>query len=110
MGKEVCFLVKHVNEVCVLLDTDMANIKEKGCKIGIWMVTILCLDREVSWAATKWGISVQDFTVEGRIKLKIIYKEFFHANIWIPALIFTHMVACIMFCITLNMGKIMHEK
>lgn len=44
----------------------------KGYEPRSWMVEKLCPGREVSWAAAKKGISMNDFTAEARIWLNII--------------------------------------
>lgn len=66
----------------VLQEVDMADFQEKGYDLGTLMDSILCPNKEVSWAVTKRGISMYDFPIETRIWLNIIYSRVSPCTHW----------------------------
>lgn len=51
---------EQVNDVYVISNANMDEFNKKSYNTGTWMSNILCPDREVSRAATKIGISINN--------------------------------------------------
>lgn len=86
----------------------MIEFHTKSCELGTWMARILCLGTEVSMAATRRGISMNDFIVESKIYLNIIWNGFLPCtHLTVVTNMQAQMVACILSSISLNMGEIM---
>lgn len=47
-----------------MLETNIREYEAKECALGSWMVDKLCPGREVPCAATKTGITLNEFTVK----------------------------------------------
>lgn len=58
------FGVEHINDLYELPDANMDDYKAKECEPNSWMAKKLCTGKDVSWAVTKRGVSMNDFTVE----------------------------------------------
>lgn len=70
------------------------------------MVEKLCPGKEVHWAATGRGVSMNDFTVKSRIWLTIICSQVSPCtHITAVEDMQSHMVSCILADITLNIGQ-----
>lgn len=59
-----------------LPDADMDQLQIKVCEPGTSMANILCPRKEIPWATSKRGISVNDFSAEVRLWLAIIGSKF----------------------------------
>lgn len=58
------FMAKQINDIYELPNANMVKFEEKGCESGSCLVERLYLIKEVSWAATKSNIYINDFTAE----------------------------------------------
>lgn len=101
------FEVEQINDIYGLPNVEMVDFEEKICDSGIWMAERLYPGKEVPWAATKRGISINDFTVEARIWLNIICSQIFPCtHLTVVTDLCSHMVACILDDISLNIGQL----
>lgn len=107
LGVNVHFGEEQINNLHGLLNVDMNDFEVKYYELGSWMTEKMCLGKEVSWAVTKKGISMNDFTAKARIWLNTIFGQIFpYTHITVVTNMCSCMVACKLDNIPLNVGRL----
>lgn len=110
-GKEVCFDTEQINNVCGFPNIDMRDCEVKDYASGSWLVEKVCPGREVPWTATKTRIILNEFTVEARISLTVIYScGSLSTNMTYIPFMRANMVACLLYNIPFNVGQFVFSK
>lgn len=71
-GKLVHFGAEEIDRMYGLPNSNQSLFNTKDCDLGSWLVSTICLGKNVPWATMKVGITPCEFMVEARIWPAII--------------------------------------
>lgn len=104
-GKVVHFKAEDINRVYSLSDFDQPLFTTKDYALGIWLVSKLCLGKNVPRETTKEGIISNEFMAKANIWLSIICSRVSPCGNMTNILIMkAQMISYILNNISLNVG------